>query len=82
MRAGILGAGPAVLFKAWLLHQRAVDAAVLEAPSYIGGISQSFRWHGFASDLQAHRLFARDETVLRQSLSLTPIGRHIRHSES
>ncbi len=80
MRVGIIGAGPAGLFTAWLLHQRGVDVTVFEARPYIGGISRSFRWHGFTCDLGAHRLFTHDEAVLRHLLSLVPMGRHIRRS--
>ncbi len=80
MRVGILGSGPAGLFAAWLLHQRGVDITVFEARPYVGGLSRSFYWHGFACDLGAHRLFAHDESVLRWFLSLVPMGRHIRRS--
>ncbi|HEY76442.1 MAG TPA: glycosyltransferase [Thermoflexia bacterium] len=80
MKVGILGAGPAGLFAAWLLHQRDVDVTVFEARPYVGGISRSFRWHNFTCDLGAHRLFTQDETVLRHLLSLVPMGRHIRRS--
>jgi len=80
VKVGILGAGPAGLFAAWLLHQRSVDITVFEACPYVGGISRSFRWHGFTCDLGAHRLFTQDESVLRYLLSLVPMGRHIRRS--
>lgn len=80
VKVGILGAGPAGLFAAWLLRQRGVDVTVFEARPYVGGISRSFRWHGFTCDLGAHRLFTYDETVLRQLLSLVRMGRHIRRS--
>jgi len=81
VKVGILGAGPAGLFAAWLLHQRGVDVTVFEARPYIGGISRSFHWHGFTCDLGAHRLFTQDESVLRHLLSLVPMGRHIRRSQ-
>jgi GT2 family glycosyltransferase/protoporphyrinogen oxidase len=80
MRVGILGAGPAGLFAAWLLHQRGIDVQVLEARSEVGGISRSFRWHGFTCDLGAHRLFTQDESGLHHLLSIVPMGRHIRRS--
>ena len=81
MRIGILGAGPAGLFSAWLLGQRGADVTVFEARPYVGGISRSFRWHGFICDLGAHRLFTQDESVLRHLLSLVPMGRHVRRSQ-
>lgn len=81
MKVGILGAGPAGLFAAWLLHQRGVDVTVFEARPHVGGISRSFRWHGFTCDLGAHRLFTYDESMLRHLLSLVPMGRHIRRSQ-
>lgn len=80
MKIGILGAGPAGLFAAWLLHQRGVDVTVFEARPYIGGISRSIEWHGFTCDLGAHRLFTQDEAILRQLLTLVPMGRHVRRS--
>ena len=80
MKVGILGAGPAGLFAAWLLDQRGADVTVFEARPYVGGISRSLRWHDFTCDLGAHRLFTQDEAVLRHLLSLVPMGRHIRRS--
>lgn len=80
MKIGILGAGPAGLFAAWLLHQRGVDVTLFEARPYVGGISRSIQWHDFTCDLGAHRLFTQDEAVLRQLLTLVPMGRHVRRS--
>lgn len=80
-KIGILGAGPAGLFSAWLLKQRGVDVTVFEERACVGGISRSFRWHGFTCDLGAHRLFTQDESILRQLLSLVPMGRHVRRSQ-
>lgn len=81
MKIGILGAGPAGLFSAWLLKQRGADVTVFEARSCVGGISRSFEWHGFTCDLGAHRLFTQDESILRHLLSLVPMGRHVRRSQ-
>jgi len=80
VRVGILGAGPAGLLVGWLLRQRGVDVTIFEARPYVGGISRSFRWHGFTCDIGAHRLFTHDETALRFLLSAVPMGRHIRRS--
>lgn len=80
MRIGVLGAGPAGLFVAWMLRQRGMDVTVFEARPYVGGISRSFRWHGFTCDLGAHRIFTYNDSILRHLLSLTPMGRHIRRS--
>lgn len=81
MRVGILGAGPAGLFSAWLLQQQGMDVTVFEARPYVGGISRSFEWHGFTCDMGAHRLFTQDETTLHQLLSLVPMGRQVRRSQ-
>lgn len=81
MKVGVLGGGPAGLFSAWLLQQRGMDVVLFEAQGKAGGISRSFTWHGFTCDLGAHRLFAQDESVLRQLLSLVPMGRHLRRSQ-
>ena len=81
MKVAVLGAGPAGLFSAWVLHRRGVDVTVFEARPEAGGMSRSFQWHGFTCDLGAHRLFTQDESVLRQLLSLVPMGRHIRRSQ-
>ncbi|MCX7681402.1 MAG: FAD-dependent oxidoreductase, partial [Anaerolineae bacterium] len=80
MRVGIIGAGPAGLFTAWLLRKSNVAVRVFEAQSYVGGIARSFCWHGFTCDLGAHRLFTNDEEILRCFLSIVPMGRHIRRS--
>jgi len=81
MKIGILGAGPAGLFAAWLLRQRGVDVRVFEATDRVGGIARSFAWHGFTCDLGAHRLFTNDESVLRSLLMFVPMGRHSRRSQ-
>lgn len=81
MKIGIIGAGPAGLFTAWLLKRRGADVTVFEARSCVGGISRSFQWHGFTCDLGAHRLFTQDESILRHLLSLVPMGRHVRRSQ-
>lgn len=81
MKVGVLGGGPAGLFSAWLLQQRGMDVVLFEAQGQVGGISRSFTWHDFTCDLGAHRLFVQDETVLRQLLSLVPMGRHLRRSQ-
>lgn len=80
MKVGIIGAGPAGLFTAWLLRRKGLSITVFEAQPYVGGISRSFLWHGFTCDLGAHRLFTEDEEILRYFLSLVPMGRHIRRS--
>ena len=81
MKFGVLGAGPAGLFAAWLLRQRGAEVTVFEAAAKPGGITRSFLWQGFTCDLGAHRLFASDEAVLRSLLSLVPMGRHTRRSQ-
>lgn len=80
MKIGIIGAGPAGLFTAWLLRKRGLSATVFEAQPYVGGICRSFLWYGFTCDLGAHRLFTDDEETLRYFLSMVPMGRHIRRS--
>jgi hypothetical protein len=78
MRVGILGAGPAGLFAAWLLQQRGVDVTVFEARPHAGGISRSFMIY---VRLGAHRLFTQDDRC-SVICSLVPMGCHIRRNRS
>jgi len=80
MKVGILGAGVSGLSCAWLLKQQGVEATVFEESDNVGGLARSFKWHEFDCDFSAHRLFTLDENVLRQLLTLVPMGRHIRRS--
>ncbi|MBI5878467.1 MAG: FAD-dependent oxidoreductase [Chloroflexi bacterium] len=80
MRVGILGAGIAGLSCAWLLKQRGIDSVVFERRDFVGGLARSFEWQGFNCDFASHRLFTLDEALLRQLISLVPMGRHVRRS--
>jgi GT2 family glycosyltransferase/protoporphyrinogen oxidase len=81
LRIGILGGGAAGLSCAWLLKQQGIETTVFESRNHVGGLARSFQWHGFTVDFAVHRLFTRDENVLRQLLALVPMGRHVRRSQ-
>jgi protoporphyrinogen oxidase len=63
-RVVCIGAGPAGLTAAYLLTQAGIPVTVLEAdPLYVGGISRTATYKGFAFDIGGHRFFSKSEEV-------------------
>jgi protoporphyrinogen oxidase len=59
-----VGAGPAGLTAAYLLTQAGAQVTVLEQdPVYVGGISRTATYKGFAFDIGGHRFFSKSEEV-------------------
>jgi protoporphyrinogen oxidase len=59
-----IGAGPAGLTAAYLLSKDGVDVTVLEQdPDYVGGISKTATYKGFAFDIGGHRFFSKSAEV-------------------
>jgi protoporphyrinogen oxidase len=59
-----IGAGPAGLTAAYLLTQAGVNVTVLEQDStYVGGISRTATYKGFAFDIGGHRFFSKSDEV-------------------
>ena len=60
----IIGAGPAGLTAAYkLLQDTDIKPIILEASSYIGGISRTAEHHGNRMDLGGHRFFSKNHEV-------------------
>lgn len=60
----IIGAGPAGVTAAYeLLTKTDIKPIILEASSYIGGISRSARFNGNIIDLGGHRFFSKDKVI-------------------
>ena len=59
-----IGAGPAGLTAAYLLAKAGRRPIVLEAdPRYVGGISRTETYKGFAFDIGGHRFFSKSDEV-------------------
>src|SRR6516225_7921890 len=59
-----IGAGPAGLTAAYLLGKQDIAATVLEQdPVYVGGISRTATYKGFAFDIGGHRFFSKSKAV-------------------
>ena len=59
-----IGAGPAGLTAAYLLSKQGIAATVLEMdPVYVGGISRTATYKGFAFDIGGHRFFSKSAEV-------------------
>jgi protoporphyrinogen oxidase len=59
-----IGAGPAGLTAAYLLGKEGIAATVLEQdPVYVGGISRTATYKGFAFDIGGHRFFSKSAEV-------------------
>lgn len=59
-----IGAGPAGLTAAYLLSRNGMTVTVLEQdPVYVGGISRTETYKGFAFDIGGHRFFSKSEEI-------------------
>jgi protoporphyrinogen oxidase len=59
-----IGAGPAGLTAAYLLSKQGIKVTVLEQdPTYLGGISKTVVYKGFAFDVGGHRFFSKSDAV-------------------
>ena len=59
-----IGAGPAGLTAGYLLSKEGAHVTVLEQdPTYVGGISRTATYKGFAFDIGGHRFFSKSQEV-------------------
>ena len=71
--AVIAGAGPAGLTAAWeLLARTDVHPVVIEPTAAIGGIAQTYVYHGNRIDIGGHRFFSKSERVMNWWLGILP----------
>jgi protoporphyrinogen oxidase len=59
----IIGAGPAGLTAAYMLHKHGASSTVLEADTVVGGISRSAERDGWRFDIGGHRFFTKVKAV-------------------
>lgn len=72
--AVIIGAGPAGLTAAYtLLTETDVKPVILEADSYMGGISRTVQYNGHRIDIGGHRFFSKSTEVNRLWQDLLPL---------
>ncbi len=73
--AVIIGAGPAGLTAAYELLTKSQDVhpIILEAESFVGGISRTATYHGNRMDIGGHRFFSKDERVTNLWRELLPV---------
>src|SRR5947208_7283534 len=72
----IIGAGPAGLTAAYELLQRTgIKPIVLEASTYMGGISRTVNYKGNRIDIGGHRFFSKAERVMNWWLDILPMQR-------
>lgn len=59
-----IGAGPAGLTAGYLLSKEGIQVTILEQdPLYVGGISRTATYKGFAFDIGGHRFFSKSQEV-------------------
>ncbi len=61
----IVGAGPSGIAAAYLLTERGKNIALYEKDGSAGGLSKTIKRGDFLFDLGGHRLFSRDQRVIR-----------------
>jgi len=59
----VIGAGPAGLTAAYMLHKRGVASTILEADDVVGGISRTATADGWRFDIGGHRFFTKVQPV-------------------
>ncbi|HSO94878.1 MAG TPA: NAD(P)/FAD-dependent oxidoreductase [Acidimicrobiia bacterium] len=59
----IIGAGPAGLTAAYVLHKRGVSSTILESDTVVGGISRTPMRDGWRFDIGGHRFFTKVQPV-------------------
>lgn len=75
----IVGAGPSGIAAAYLLTERGKNIALYEKDGSVGGLSKTVKHGDFLFDLGGHRLFSKDQKVIRwwqdilgENLTITP----------
>jgi protoporphyrinogen oxidase len=75
----VVGAGPAGLTAAWVLHRAGTDVEVLEAdPRKVGGISRTETYDGFRFDIGGHRFFTKADEVVELWHQMLPADEWLR----
>ncbi len=77
----ILGGGIAGLAVAHYLKEAGYTATVFEAAEVPGGVTRSFRWHGFTCDVACHRFFSPHPGILNEVKKVAPLFKTIRRSQ-
>lgn len=73
--AVIIGAGPAGLTAAIeLLRHTDIKPIVIEASTYVGGISKTVRFNDNRMDIGGHRFFSKSDAVLDWWLEMLPLA--------
>ncbi len=73
--AVIIGAGPAGLTAAYELLTKSQDIKpiILEAESFVGGISRTATYKGYRMDIGGHRFFSKDDRVTELWTKMLPV---------
>lgn len=69
-RVVILGGGPSGLGLAWKLAEMGIPCDVIEAETYLGGHSGSYREDGYVMDFGPHSFFSEDHEVFHAVMDL------------
>jgi len=71
----VIGAGPAGLTAALeLLRRTGVRPVVIEAESFVGGISRTVNYNGYRMDIGGHRFFSKSDWVMQWWQEILPLA--------